>query len=41
MATDVISQDPLTLRPPDLHPNVDHLVTEYDTPVDSVFSEKQ
>jgi Uma2 family endonuclease len=27
--------------PPELHPNVDHLVTEDDTPVDNIFSEKQ
>ncbi len=27
--------------PPELHPNIDHIVTEDDTPVDNIFSEKQ
>jgi hypothetical protein len=31
----------LTALPPELRPSVDHLVTEDDTPVDSVYSEKQ
>jgi len=38
MATDVVSNDPI---PVELHPVVDRLVTEDDTPVDNVFSEKQ
>ena len=41
MATDAISNDLLQAIPVELHPVVDHLVTEDDTPVDSVFSEKQ
>jgi len=41
MATDVTSSDPVVAIPPELHPNVDHLVTEDDTPVDNIFSEKQ
>jgi len=41
MATDALSHDPLQVLPVELRPNVDHLVTEDDTPVDNVFSEKQ
>jgi len=41
MAIDLISHDiPQTLAP-ELPPCVDHLVTEDDTPVDNIFSEKQ
>jgi hypothetical protein len=32
---------PLTALPPELIPSVDHLVTEDDTPVDSIYAEKQ
>ena len=41
MATDAVSNDPPQAIPVELHPVVDHLVTEDDTPVDNVFSEKQ
>jgi Uma2 family endonuclease len=41
MATDVVNDVPLTVLPPELHPDIDHLVTEDDTPVDSIFHEKQ
>ena len=41
MATDAVSNDPPQALPAELHPVVDHLVTEDDTPVDNVFSEKQ
>ena len=41
MATDVANHDPILALPPEMHPNVDHLVTEDDTPVDNIFSEKQ
>jgi Uma2 family endonuclease len=41
MATDALSDDSLQALPLELHPNIDHLVTEDDTPVDNVFSEKQ
>ena len=41
MATDAVSNDPPQAIPLELHPVVDHLVTEDDTPVDNVFSEKQ
>jgi Uma2 family endonuclease len=41
MATDVVSNEPAYLLPVELHPVVDHLVTEDDTPVDNIFSEKQ
>jgi Uma2 family endonuclease len=44
MATDVASHDPtlpVLALPPEMHPNVDHLVTEDDAPVDNIFSEKQ
>jgi Putative restriction endonuclease len=33
--------EPLTVLPPELRPSVEHLVTEDDAPVDSVYSEKQ
>ncbi len=36
-----VAQEPLTVLPPELRPSVEHLVTEDDTPVDSVYSEKQ
>ena len=29
------------LDPADIAPNIDHIVTEDDTPVDNIFSEKQ
>ncbi len=35
------SVQPLASLPPDLEPAVDHLVTEDDTPVDNIYSEKQ
>ena len=41
MATDTATHGPLLVLPPELHPNVDHLVTEDDTPVDNIYSEKQ
>jgi Uma2 family endonuclease len=41
MATDALINDVLPPLPMELHPNVDHLVTEDDTPVDNIFSEKQ
>ena len=41
MATDSVSNDLRQAIPAELRPVVDHLVTEDDTPVDSVFSEKQ
>lgn len=41
MATDVAVDEPVVALPPELHPDVDHLVTEDDTPVDNIFSEKQ
>ena len=41
MATDAVSYDPVTVVPPELQPVVDNLVTEDDTPLDSVFQEKQ
>ncbi len=41
MATDSLSNDPLLALPVELYPDVEHLVTEDDTPVDNVFSEKQ
>lgn len=41
MATDTATHDPLLVLPPELHPKVDHLVTEDNTPVDNIFSEKQ
>jgi Uma2 family endonuclease len=36
-----IDQEPLTVLPPELHPSVEHLVIEDNTPVDSIYSEKQ
>jgi Uma2 family endonuclease len=41
MATDALSDDSLQALPLELRPNVNHLVTEDDTPVDNIFSEKQ
>jgi Uma2 family endonuclease len=41
MAVNAVTDDRLQALPPELHPNVDHLVTEDDTPVDNIFSEKQ
>ena len=41
MATDAVSNDPPLAVPVELLPDVDHLVTEDDNPVDNVFSEKQ
>ncbi|MCR4410918.1 MAG: Uma2 family endonuclease [Thermoguttaceae bacterium] len=41
MATDTAADTPMLTIPPELYPNVDHLVTEDDTPVDNVFAEKQ
>ncbi len=37
MATDAVTQEPLLVLPPELHPKVDHLVTEDETPVDNIF----
>jgi Uma2 family endonuclease len=36
-----VREEPLPLLPPEEWPSVEHLVTEDDTPVDSVYSEKQ
>jgi Uma2 family endonuclease len=41
MATESVSNESLAALPPELRPNVEHLVTEDDTPVDNLFSEKQ
>lgn len=41
MATDTASNDPAQVLPVELHPVIDHLVTEDDAPVDDIFSEKQ
>jgi Uma2 family endonuclease len=41
MASETVSQEVLRALPPELYPKVDHLVTEDDTPVDNIFSEKQ
>jgi hypothetical protein len=41
MAVDAVTDAPLRTLPPELYPNVDHLVTEDDRPVDNIFSEKQ
>ena len=41
LATDAISDDSLQALPLELRPKVEHLVTEDDTPVDNIFSEKQ
>src|SRR5450755_1718920 len=36
-----ITQEPLTVLPPEIRPSVEHLVIEDDTPVDSLYAEKQ
>ena len=41
MAVNTVTGDPLHTLPPEHVPNVDHLVTEDETPVDNIFSEKQ
>jgi hypothetical protein len=48
MASEVISQDPSHIvldphepLPVEFHPNLDHIVTEDDTPVDNIYAEKQ
>ncbi len=41
MASETIANEIPQVLPPELRPCVDHLVTEDDTPVDNVFSEKQ
>jgi len=41
MATDTVENPVLQAPAAGFRPNVDHLVTEDDTPVDNVFSEKQ
>ena len=41
MATEPVALDPGTALPLELRPDVEHLVTEDDTPVDNLFSEKQ
>ncbi len=41
MATDTVENSVLQAPAAGFRPNVDHLVTEDDTPVDNVFSEKQ
>jgi len=41
VATESLPNAPLTALPPELRPSVEHLVTEDDTPVDNLFSEKQ
>jgi Uma2 family endonuclease len=42
MPTHVASQpSELGILPPEFHPNIDHIVTEDDTPVDNIYSEKQ
>jgi Uma2 family endonuclease len=41
MATEVTSNDVPQLLPPELRPDVSQLVTEVETPVDNIFSEKQ
>ena len=42
MATESSLQSEIAqVLPPELHPDVEHLVTEDDTPVDNLFSEKQ
>jgi Uma2 family endonuclease len=41
MATDAEEEMRSGLLPPELHPNIEDLVTEDDTPVDSVYCEKQ
>jgi len=39
--TSDIQQEPLTVLPPEFYPSVEHLVIEDNTPVDSLYSEKQ
>ncbi len=42
MATDILPEREIPQAlPKELHPDVEHLVTEDDTPVDNIFSEKQ
>jgi Uma2 family endonuclease len=41
MASVTAIKDPLQVLPEELHPKVNHLVTEDETPVDNLFSEKQ
>lgn len=41
LPTTALQPEPLLVLPPELHPSVEHLVTEDDVPVDSVYSEKQ
>jgi hypothetical protein len=42
MASELLSEEKtLQVLPPELYPDVEHLVTEDDTPVDNVYSEKQ
>jgi Uma2 family endonuclease len=41
MAAEVVTNDALPMVPAELCPDVDHLVTEDDAPVDNVYSEKQ
>ncbi len=41
MATDTASEAPILTIPPECLPDVEHLVTEDETPVDNVFAEKQ
>jgi Uma2 family endonuclease len=41
MATEIVTGDSLQAIAEELRPVVDHLVTEDDTPVDNLFSEKQ
>ena len=41
MATESVAIEPVTMLPLELRPDVEHLITEDDTPVDNLFSEKQ
>ena len=41
MATDAVGNEPVYVLPAEFYPDVEHLVTEDDTPVDGIFSEKQ
>jgi Uma2 family endonuclease len=41
MASELVSHEIPQILPPELCPDVEHLVTEDDTPVDNFFSEKQ
>lgn len=42
MATETVAPEEIPqVLPEELHPDVEHLVTEDDTPVDNIFSEKQ